>query len=217
MFYKDMVAGMFSRAKGLPRAEAADAMRDTCIDFCKRTYALVTGAEVAINGTEVPAIDFVGMVLDIVEARIPGKSVLVTYINDPRADDIEAGNDPDYDYAITYAEPNNAQLVPAATEDAPVTVEFLLAVAPGPESTEVDDFIWQRYSDGLKHGALYRVLEEPGRPWSNPSSAAYHKTEYERAVRAGESFASKNRRVVAQELRVETAEPALGRVRSRTF
>lgn len=202
MLLIDLVQRMFSRAKGLPEAEAVDALRNACIEFCQKTYVLTTGAQVVVDGTEVPVVDLTVAVVDVVEAEVGGKNVLVTHLNDPRADDISAGDDPDYDYALRFAEPNNMELTPPATTDAPVTLDLLIVVAPGPDATEIDDFLWQRYHEPLLSGALYRVLAEPGRPWSNPEAAVFHKDRFDAAMEDAKAWAAKNRQTTARKLRV---------------
>lgn len=197
MLYADMVPWVMARANGLPEWEAIEAMRNACIEFCQQTYVLTTGSEVTIDGTELPVIDLTLGVVAIVEARIDGDEILVTYTNDPAVDELEDG-----EYALQYTNPNNAELTPPATLASPVTISMLLAIAPGPTSTEVDDYLWQRYSEALKSGALYRVLADPGRPWANERAAGYHKTKFEQAIDMAAATTSVNRRQTANRLRV---------------
>lgn len=197
MRYEDMLKGVLVRAKGCPEIEAIDAMRNACIEFAEKTYVLTTGSTVTVDGTEVPTYDMTRQVLDIMEARIDGKTVLVTYMNDPAVDALCVG-----ERAITFADPNNAVLQPPATVAAPVTIDLLLVIAPGPESEEVPDWLWLRYSSALQDGALAILLDDDGKPYGNPNKAARHRVAFDDAIRRAAANAGLNRRRKARVLRV---------------
>lgn len=198
MLYLDMISALLVRAKGCPEFEAVDAMRNACIEFCTETYWLTTGNQVVVDGTEVPVTDLHTQVVDILDAKIDGEDVLVTHLNDPAIEQLDDGC-----YALQFTDPNNPQLTPPATTDAPVTIDLLLAIAPGPESTEITDLLWQRWSEALKHGALCRLLEVPGKPWSNADAANYHRANFAKAMTTAAAQAGRNRQNVARRLRVK--------------
>jgi hypothetical protein len=202
MLYTEMIGEVLAEAQGCPREQAARAVRNACIEWCKKTLCLTEGSQIQFDGTDVPSLDLDQVVHDIVGAWVDGKRVLVTHMNDERVEDIPDG---EYDYAITYADPANPVLHPAATAEAPVTVDLMLAFGPGPTSTEVTELLWQRYSEWLTSGALYRVLEMPGKSWTNPESASYHKGRYEDAMSAEAVWQGRNRVSSAQRLRTKPA------------
>jgi hypothetical protein len=181
MLYTDMIDGVLAKARGCPRELATDAVRDTCIEWCKDTLCLTEGSTIVFDSVDVPNEELDQVVHAIVDALIDDERVLLTHMNDDRLADLSSFG---YDYAITYADPANLHLTVAdvaaePTVAAPITCELLIAFGPGPTSTEVPALLWQRYSEWLRSGALYRVLEEPGNSWTNAKSAAYHKTRYE--------------------------------------
>lgn len=48
----------------------------------------------------------------------------------------------------------------------------------------VESFIYETYSEVIASGAIYRLAIVPGKTWSNPDIAAYHKANFERGVDA---------------------------------
>lgn len=200
MLYRDMVQGtVLSRAKGCPEDEAIDAMRNACIEFCEKTYFLTDGSTVEVTGADVPDLELSAQVLDIIEARIQGEDepLAVYPMNDPRIDELD-----DDESAVVFADPNHPQLIPTPSADAPVTLELLLAIAPGPTSTEVPDILWLRNSEALKHGALGRLLAIPGEAWSNDAKASFHLGLFAEAITRVAMKSGQNRRTTSRRLRV---------------
>lgn len=213
MLYTDVLGPLLARAEGCPRALAVDALRDTCIEFCKESRWLTTGSQVVLDGTQVPSFDLNVQVLDICEAKVGDDPVFVTYLNNPDAEPDALAEGGEYDYALRFADPNNPVLTPATGVDAPsvaapVTVDMVLCIAPGPESTEIPVDLWRRFSEGLKSGAIARLLTEPNKPWSGPSasqSVARFAGKYARDLATATAEASRNRAQPGRRLRSKPA------------
>lgn len=205
MDYTEALGPVLARVEGCPIDLATEALRNSCMDFCVRTRWLTTGITVTLDGTQSPTFDLDRQVVDILEARVDGEQVLVTYLNDPRADVIADGEDPDYDYALRFTDPNNAELTPPATAAAPVNLEMLIVIAPGPTSTAIDVGLWRHWSEALKFGALWRLYEEPGKPWANEKAALYCKGMYEQAITKAASETGLNHTKPARRLRTRPA------------
>lgn len=200
MLYADMVQWVLSRAKGCPEDEAIDAMRNACIEFCEKTYFLTEGTTTVFDGTDAPDIDLDRQVIDILEARIQGEDepIPIYAMNDPDIDEMEED-----DTALIFADPNHAEVIPTPTAEAPVTIEMLIAYAPGPTSNEVPDILWLRNSEALKNGALGRVLAVPGEAWSNDTKAAYHLGLFAAAITRVAGQTGRNRLTTSRRLRVK--------------
>jgi hypothetical protein len=209
MLYTDMITGVLAEAPGCPRATAVRAIRNACMEWCRKTRCLTEGQQLTFTGIDLPSEDLDQVVYALLDASVPvagedPKPVLVTHMNDERLDDLDSLG---IDYAINFADPANLQLITAThiaapTEAAPITVDALVAYGPGPTSTEVPALLWQRYSEWLESGALYRVLAVPGKSWSNADSAAYHKTRFEAERDAEALRQGGNRENKAQRLTV---------------
>lgn len=197
MKYVDAVSRVLLRAKGCTEDNAAEALRDACIRWCKETYCLVNPLEVTSSeaAPEVLAIDLSDTwVVAIIDARIDGREVSVLSANDP---DVARANG--YDPVIVFADPSAPVIVPAPS--APTTVELQVAVAPGQESDEFPEVLWQRYRKELEHGAIGDVLMQAGAKWVNPQLGAYHLGEFQRAIKAEAALIGRNRVTNAQRLR----------------
>lgn len=197
MDYLDMLKGVLGRVNGCPEDEAVEAMRNACMEFCTETRCLLTDEIVTTTGT-VGSIDMTQQVLDIVEATIDGCPVLVTYPQDPDIKCLRSGR-----YALTFEDPSVSRLTP--TPPASVNLRLFRVIAPGPDSTEVDDVLWLRHSEALKSGCLARLFAIPGRPWANPALATYHDTKFQQAITKTAAENSVNRKQVGRRLRVNKA------------
>jgi hypothetical protein len=71
---------------------------------------------------------------------------------------------------------------PAITADDLVAV---IAVKPMPTCTVVDDLLLHDWSEQVAHGALYRLMAQPEKKWSDPNTASFHKQEFESAMVQG--------------------------------
>lgn len=199
MLYADMLRGVIGRVKGCPESEAEDAMRNACIEFCSETYCIVNGAEVIATGEPAEAISMADLfVLAVIDARIAGVAVAVLAMND----DIIADATAEYP-VIVFAEPSSLYVVPAPTT--PVLVDLMVAVAPGPDSTEIPDFVWQRHHESLKYGALSRLLAEPDKPWTDTNTASWYEQKFRDAITKQAALGGRNRIHRAQRLRVKPA------------
>lgn len=197
MQYLDMLTGVLPEVEGCPEDAAARAMRQACIDWCESTFCLTNPVEIVTTNADPEAIDLTAMwVVKIIEARIDGETVDVFAANDPALAELGTG-----EQAIVYADPGSPYVVPAPS--APVTVELLVAVAPGPDSTEVPDLIWQRYHESLEHGALARLMAKGGKSWTNEREAMRRAGLFEAAKTRIAARLGVNRVTTAQRLRVQ--------------
>lgn len=211
MLYTDQLGPLLARAEGCPRALAVDALRDTCIEFCKESRWLTTGSQVVIDGTQVPNLGMDVQVVDICEARVGDDPVFITYLNDPDAEPDALAECGEYDYALRFADPNNPILTPATgvaapSVAAPVTLDLVLVIAPGPESTEISLDLWRRFSEGLKSGAIARLLTEPNKPWTVSGDAVRRfASKYASDLATATAEASRNRAQPGRRLRSKPA------------
>lgn len=196
MKYADMLKDVLGEVEGCPEDVAADAMRKACIQWCRETYCLTTSMSVTTTEGAESQVDLTAVwPVAILSARVNGKEVSVLAANDPATADCT-----DDDPAIVYANPEQPYVVPPPT--VPVDVELYLAVAPGQESDEVPDFLWQRYSEDLTNGALWRLFSSRAKPWSDAKSAQDSKGLFDDAIKKEAAHLGVNRLTSATRLRV---------------
>jgi hypothetical protein len=74
-------------------------------------------------------------------------------------------------YYATQFEPDEICLVPAPDTDAPKAMQLLVAVQPTADAAEIDDTVFDYYSEALAYGARARLVETAGQPYYDPGSA----------------------------------------------
>jgi len=159
-------------------------------DFCRRTLAWRernTVATVAGTPTYVVYTPANGVVVDFFAPKLDTD---ITLIKVPTAKvdsiDMELLTDQDEpSYAFLTGVQNEIQL--AAIPDAAYTFSFQLALMPAEAATTIDDTLWDRYGDTIVSGALFRLLRMPGKSWSDPQMAEYHRNLYEAAIPEAQS------------------------------
>lgn len=197
----DVIDPILARVEGCPRAFAVDALRYAAIEFCTKTMCLTTWTQATLDGSETPIFDLDVQVVDIFDARDEDdEEILVTYLNDPRLSELA-----DDEQAIAFTDPNNLELAIPATTDAPVTLNLLMAIAPGPETAELHEDLWRRHSEALRHGALARLFAEPKKPWSDNTLSGFHEGKFQAAITMAAADAGRNREQPARRLRVRPA------------
>jgi hypothetical protein len=74
---------------------------------------------------------------------------------------------------VTQFEPGEITLVPGPDDKiaAPRAMKLLVAVQPTPDAQEIDDSVFNYYSEALAYGARARLVETAGQPYYDPNSA----------------------------------------------
>lgn len=203
LLFNDLAPTVAARVEGCPHALIIEAIRDAAIEFCTRTRFHTTGYQVVLDGTEEPSFNLDEQVLDILQASMPDKPnacVHITYLNDPAADDIDTG-----DYVLRFVDANNFDITPEPTLAAPLTIDMVIALAPGPTATGVHEDLWRRHHETLRHGALARLFAESKKAWTDAEAANRHLLQFERDVVQAAAYAGRNRTQPGRRLRVKLA------------
>lgn len=77
--------------------------------------------------------------------------------------------------------PNTEQIGLFKTPDGNYTVVAEVALQIAHDATDIDDWVYQQYREGIAHGAKARLMEQPGKPWSS-KAAVYHNGMFEKAI-----------------------------------
>jgi hypothetical protein len=72
---------------------------------------------------------------------------------------------------VTQIEPGEIILVPGPDADVVDGMKLLVAVQPTPDAVEIDDSVFNYYSEALAYGARARLVETAGQPYYDPQSA----------------------------------------------
>ena len=185
---------------GCPSDLIVRELRNAAQEFCTETKVLTTGVQVEFTGAGAPVYDMEQITVDVFEARIAGEEIPVVRLNSPVIANLRDG-----ERAIRMTDADNLTLQPAATVDDPVTVDLLVAIAPGPEATLLHDDLWRRHHEALRDGALARLYELPKRAWSDAQLGVYHRGRFERAIQKAQALTHRNRTTPALRLRTKPA------------
>lgn len=82
-----------------------------------------------------------------------------------------------------WAPPATANVLPAPVVPG-LPVVFGAVFVPTLDSAGIPDEVAAPHFEAIVHGAAYRLLEIPNKPWSDPRSAQQRRQDYERAVMA---------------------------------
>jgi hypothetical protein len=200
--FNEMAPTVAARVEGCPHGMIIEALRDASIEFCTKTRTHTIAQQLTLDGTEQPDFGLDEQVLDIIDASIGGKreNVCISYANDPSdEDELEAGK-----YRIRFVDANNFEILPAPTVLAPITIDLMVCVAPGPTANGVHIDLWRRHHKALRNGALASLLDESGKPWANETAAAKRLKSFEDAITKEAGYAGRNRTQPARRLRVKS-------------
>lgn len=190
---------------GCPRTMAEIAMRDTLIEWCTDTRCLVAMIDVTFRGCSAEvqnAGEMSRQIIDVLDASIAGEQIKVTPRNGEAVDELL---DTDGETVLRVVSESTLQLTPAATAAAPVRVDILAVIAPGPASRGMPDNVWRAHSEALRNGALERLFAMPQKAWSNPQLAAYHGDRFRAAKKDALATYHRNVTMPARRLRVRPA------------
>lgn len=183
MKYADFAPYIRSEAQGCPDFTIERAVRDSAIDFCRRTDIYVPEPEfiTVIGGineyaVSIPAGTELNHILDIFNDRSALTPVSYSRLLLSLGDETQQGT-PKY-----YAQRDNTEFYLAPIPSANDSYRVLYSLKPTISSTGIPDTIGREHREAITHGALYRLQMMAGQPWSDPSAAGANKQLFDREV-----------------------------------
>lgn len=183
----------------VPEPVAEFNLRLAAIEFCEKTRCWRHAVSVAVssNNQTLVAPDFT-TIHEFEEATHDGRLLTPTQYTSLPPQVLSGELVEGLPVWISQTEPGLVTIFPYATGTLRMTV-FLKprhGTQFGADATNplrdalniVPAFMLSQHAEALAHGALKRILAVPGKPWSDPGRAMYHKTEFDMAC--GGSFAS---------------------------
>lgn len=164
---------------------AEQAVRDSAIDFCRRTLVWVydpgviaVGAALADYQLEPPAGTKVERVLEV---KVDGRQL------EPKSPDELNGYYADWaaekgqpQFYASSEDSETIWLVPRPTQTGQMSQR--LALRPTQASTGLDSILYERYRDAIVCGALAALFMMPNKSWSNPALGLDRRLQYNRRV-----------------------------------
>lgn len=109
-----------------------------------------------------------------------------------RDQSINAGAETGKPTKFAFVEDDSIRFYPSP--DGTYSFKAFLALKPALSATRIERFLYERWGEYIASGAMYRLMQIPGKEWSNPGLAAFHLDRFERGIgKAGANEASKVR------------------------
>jgi len=203
MLIEDAARKVLVHVAGCPSVLATEAMRSAAIEFLKETRLLHTGMRLTFGGQAGGSctVDMATELVDVLDAKVDGEQIRVCALNDTDGDDaVERG-----ELVLTMLDAGTLVLRPAPTALAPVAVDLLVVIAPGPSATEIPDTIWRSHHEALVHGTLERLMVLPQKAWTSAELGGYHAGKFRDAIAKATAHTHRNVLTPARRLRVRPA------------
>lgn len=197
----DAVDKVMQGVPGCSAPEAVEALRYAVIEFCTRTRVLTAWVD---KSSDDLVFDTSGeeatQVVQLLDAQIDGQDATVVHRNACEIQRASAMRP-----ILVHREDLNTSFEVLPAPDPAVPVRLFVALAPTPDATEFASFLWLAHRESLKHGALARLLAEPGTTYVNDAKAAWHMTEFQTKADEMAAQIGLNQIVAAHRLRVMPA------------
>jgi len=181
--YSDFSPYVRPEVQGCPDFVLERAVRDSAIEFCRRTDIYTPEPEfiTIISGLNEYAVSLptgteLNHILDVFNDKVALEPVSYNQLLLKLGDENTTGT-PKY-----YAQRDNADFYIAPIPADADSFRVLYSVKPTSSSTSIPDTIGKENRELISHGALYRLQMMSGQPWSNPSAAGSNKQLFEREV-----------------------------------
>lgn len=173
---------------GVPDPVAIQAIRQSCIEFCVETHAwdeiqdpinLIDG--VNLYDIDVPAGARVVTVKNIFMTNSELRPVSMVELQTVMPNwQTATGSLPAY--YNTTGDLGTVRVYPTPSQSNGAQITVRAVYAPTLATLSVPDAVINRYLEPIMSGALHRLMMAPGKGWSNPQLAVYHKAQFDDGV-----------------------------------
>ena len=172
---------------GVPDATAKTYLAQAAADFFARTYLWRRDLDpitLTRNVAEYDVDVYIrgGVVEDLRSVRIDGNEIPLQRLmaDAVPADHLDVLGTPRFYWLI-----GDSAIGVYPTPDARYILRLNAVLKTSRAATEVDDWVYETWADDLVAGAAARILDIPGKEWSNPTLAAAYRMQFERAIVRG--------------------------------
>jgi hypothetical protein len=190
--YEDFYDEVLPYLPGCTPALAKVAIKNAVIEFCEGSLILqrdhdpVTVVEGIIDYDFEPPTGF--LVTKIMRAwykgveltpKAPDELPGALLYNSRYPDAVVTKQDPSI---ITQKDERTYTLYPFPKETAPSSLTMRVALKPTRGGNLVDDVVYEDYAEIIGHGARYRLMSSPSKPFTSPDAAAASKVFFEEGI-----------------------------------
>lgn len=185
MKYLDFSDYIRQDCQGVPNFMLERAVRDSAIEFCKKTGVYIPEAEEILITSGVNEYDVsiptgteLNYITDVFADKTRLQAISWSELLHKIGDGTETGT-PKY-----YSQRDNTNFFLAPIPDTADTLRVLYSLKPSASSTSIPDTVGKENREAITQGALYRLQMMPNQPFSNQSSGIINKQFFDRAVSA---------------------------------
>ncbi len=191
--YQSLVDGGHLDIPGVPEPVAVNAIRKAAIEFCDRGLVWVVSHDPVILSAGESTYPFE-----------PDSGTVVARVEQAWVDgvDITPKTRLDLQNAYTnwptitgapkhYLQENTEEIILFPKPASAQTLTMKVALKPSRKSTGVEGWLIEKYLEEIMHGAAWKLLEIPGKPWTDGAAAMYHKGAFDAAITNAQLAAAK--------------------------
>jgi hypothetical protein len=183
MKYLDFSDFIRQDCQGVPNFMLERAVRDSAIEFCKKTGVYIPEAEeilitAGVNeyDVSVPTGTELNYITDIFANKTRLQAVSWSELIHKIGDGEETGT-PRY-----YSQRDNTNFFLAPIPDVADTLRVLYSLKPSSSSTSLPDTVGKENREAITQGALYRLQMMPNQPFTNQSAGIINKQFFDRSI-----------------------------------
>ncbi len=183
MKFTDFASFVRQECQGVPDFMVERAVRDSAIEFCKRTGVYIPEAEEVLitkgvneYDVSIPSGTEMNFITDVFNNKTRLQAVSWSELLQRVGDGEEQGS-PKY-----YSQKDNTTFYLAPIPDASDTLRVLYSLKPSASSTSIPDTVGKENREAITQGALYRLQLMPNQPFSNQGAAVVNKQFFDREV-----------------------------------
>ena len=188
MLVTDFLSRVMPSVMGCPIPLAEMAIRDAADELCRESRVLREAQSIPVvsgsNEYEVDTSTDGTFAVEVAFARIGDDDPLELITPDLLNRIVTTTSAPRY---IEQVSSSLVRLYPTPTLDGDLAITVVLSVLPS--SASVPSAL-DRWRDGIVGGALARLMNMPGQPWSNPQMVAGYRGAFNLAVDSATTFAT---------------------------
>jgi len=168
-----------------PDAVAMNAVRNALIEFCTQSLVWQETQDpvtVASGDFPYPLEGVAGAkVVKVMSVIVDGEAVPPTSVEILDASVTNWRSSVNSVVSAYYlSSPELLALFPLPSE--PRVMQLRVAYAPSRAAQSTEEFLYQKYLEGVAAGALSRLMAMPAQPWSNPELSGYYRAIFGRSI-----------------------------------
>lgn len=200
--YDEFYPWVLPEVPGCPEIAAIQAIRDSVINFCELSLIhqadhdpVATVAQRADYDLETPVSGT--RIVKVMKAWHKGQELqpgAPDQVRDPSVYNQSIGG-----YTTTYSTPRafiqkdseSISLLPIPDQSLASAITMRVALAPLRNTTTCEDFLFEEWVEPIAAGAVAKLQLSPGKPYSNPATAAINLSNFKAGVNAARQQATR--------------------------